>query len=74
MSAGNQQKKQQKQDAKQTAGTWNCACGTSNATKFCGNCGKPQPAEVICTKCKWKRPAEQSSMKFCGECGTQFPV
>jgi len=74
LSDSSKQKKQQKQDAKQASLTWTCACGVNNTTKFCGECGKPEPAEVKCVKCKWIRPKESSSMKFCGECGTQFPV
>jgi len=52
--------------------SWTCGCGVTNTTKFCGGCGKPAPAPLKCPKCKWVRPAENSSMKFCGNCGTQL--
>ena len=58
-------------DAKAESGdSWACACGVSNAGKFCGECGKPQPAETVCS-CGWTRPAG-SAIKFCGECGSKF--
>jgi len=50
--------------------SWACTCGTSNTGKFCGECGKAQGTETVCS-CGWKRPPE-SGMKFCGECGTKF--
>ncbi|MCL2206003.1 MAG: hypothetical protein FWB82_05730 [Treponema sp.] len=58
-------------DAKAESGdSWACACGVSNTGKFCGECGKPQPAETVCS-CGWIRPAG-STVKFCGECGSKF--
>jgi hypothetical protein len=54
--------------------SWACECGMTNKTKFCGGCGKPVPTEMkmICPKCKWERPLENSTMKFCGNCGAQL--
>jgi membrane protease subunit (stomatin/prohibitin family) len=69
-------RKEQKHAAKEAAIeaelTWVCECKTTNMSKFCGNCGKPEPADVLCSKCGWCRPRESSAMKFCGECGTAF--
>lgn len=33
----------QAQTPEQTPGQWTCSCGTVNAGKFCGECGKPRP-------------------------------
>ena len=44
---------------------WVCECGTSNVTKFCGECGKPKPSkEWVCPAC-----GTLNVTKFCGECG-----
>jgi membrane protease subunit (stomatin/prohibitin family) len=66
------QPKLSKQAKAAAANLWACACGASNATKFCGGCGKPAPTETICAGCGWKRPVENGGMKFCGECGAKF--
>ena len=52
--------------------SWVCACGVTNTGKFCGGCGKPAPAELICPQCQWVRPPENSNLKFCGNCGTRL--
>ncbi len=56
------------------AAGWTCSCGqTGNTGKFCGNCGKPQPAAAptACPKCGWQ-PADGNMPKFCPECGTKI--
>jgi len=68
---GNNRAKQGKQSEKKDV-SWTCECGLTNTTKFCGGCGKPAPAALVCPKCKWKRPVENSSQKFCGNCGTKL--
>ena len=62
---------QQSPQGKAAGASWACPCGTSNAGKFCGECGKPQPVETACS-CGWIRSPENSAMKFCGECGAKF--
>jgi len=58
-------------DAQAESGdSWACACGVSNVGKFCGECGKAQPAPAVCS-CGWERPIG-NTMKFCGECGSKF--
>jgi NADH pyrophosphatase NudC (nudix superfamily) len=52
--------------------SWVCACGVTNTGKFCGGCGKPAPAELICPQCRWVRPPESSNLKFCGNCGARL--
>ena len=63
---GKQEGNQQAQDN----ASWTCACGTSSTGKFCGECGKAQTVQAVCS-CGWKRPAD-NAVKFCGECGTKF--
>ena len=46
------------------------SCNSENpeATKFCGNCGKPlKPPKNGCAKCGAENPPQ---FKFCGECGS----
>lgn len=52
------------------AGSWTCACGSTNSGNFCSNCGakKPAPAEWFCTNCGTKCA---DTMKFCPSCGTK---
>ena len=69
---GNNDRNDLGQQAVDSPSSWNCECGVSSTTKFCGGCGKLSPAELACTECGWKRPLENSNMKFCGECGTMF--
>jgi len=52
--------------------TWLCECGLTCTTKFCGGCGKPAPAPLICPKCQWERPMENNAQKFCGNCGNRL--
>ena len=68
----NKKKGEGKEDgaSAESGNSWACACGVSNVGKFCGECGKAQPAETACA-CGWKRPAG-SAVKFCGECGAKF--
>lgn len=53
------------------AGTWQCACGTSNTGKFCNNCGKPKPAAQNSWKCSC---GAENTGKFCAECGKSKPA
>lgn len=59
--------------AAQTPGNaagWTCECGAVNSGKFCGECGKPQPAANtwIC-EC-----GNVNTGKFCSECGKPAPA
>ena len=65
-------KKELEKEKKEAASTWLCTCGTSNISKFCGSCGKPNPCDIPCKNCGWKRTPDKINMKFCGECGTLF--
>jgi hypothetical protein len=56
----------------QASSSWVCECGTVNATRFCGGCGKSASVDMVCSKCQWKRPPESSNLKFCGNCGNQL--
>ena len=47
------------------SGTWICGCGAENTGKFCGECGKPRPAQGPWT-CSC---GAVNTGKFCGECG-----
>lgn len=54
------------QMAGQTPATksWVCACGQTNAGKFCGNCGKPAPKMPWTCAC-----GETNEGNFCSNCG-----
>lgn len=57
------------------AGAWICtACGVSNTSKFCHECGspKPKPALYRCDKCGWVPDDQSQPPKFCPECGDRF--
>jgi tetratricopeptide (TPR) repeat protein len=43
-----------------------CQTDNSDGVKFCGECGQPLRAELICPSCGHKNP---SNVKFCHECG-----
>ena len=60
---------------------WKCECGTENNSKFCMNCGKPQPQAngwtcscgtvnqgKFCQNCGNKKPADAPLYK-CDKCG-----
>lgn len=51
--------------------SWNCpACGkTGLTTKWCPDCGTPQPEKWKCPNCN----EEGITTKFCPNCGTQKP-
>ena len=53
------------------AGSWTCACGTSNLLNFCSKCGSPRP--IINT---WYCPncGIPTTFAFCGNCGTPRPM
>ena len=54
--------------ASQPAG-WTCACGhTGNTGKFCGECGKPRPADEWTCSC-----GSVNKGKFCPSCGNPRP-
>ncbi len=65
------QQAQQYPQASQQTNTWNCTCGQNNNSKFCINCGKPQPSQNgwSCSKC-----GAINSGKFCMECGSPKPA
>lgn len=65
-----QQQPQQAAPASAPAG-WACACGhTGNTSKFCGECGKPQPqADGWTCGC-----GAVNKGKFCAECGKSKPA
>lgn len=55
-----------------TAAGWTCECGTTNQGKFCGNCGKPQPAPQ---PAGWTCECGNVNQgKFCGTCGKPQPA
>lgn len=69
---GQQQQAQQQQQQSQPAAPtgWQCPCGNAgNTSKFCAECGKPQPKEGgwICG-C-----GTVNKGKFCAECGKPQP-
>lgn len=50
---------------------WTCECGTVNTSKFCQNCGNPQPSNTVgwtCGEC-----GAVNKGKFCQECGKPKP-
>ena len=52
--------------------SWVCACGASNTTNFCSQCGsqKPEPSDGwTCPTCH-----QQNSGRFCSGCGAPRPV
>ena len=54
--------------ASQPAG-WTCSCGhTGNTGKFCGECGKPSPADEWTCSC-----GSVNKGKFCANCGNPRP-
>ena len=69
---GNKKNTSQAQKNQVKEVSWVCDCGITSTTKFCSGCGKPAPTELVCPKCKWKRPLDKSDLKFCGNCGTQL--
>ena len=52
------------------AGSWLCACGTTNTGKFCANCGQPKPAAADGWTCSC---GAVNKGKFCAECGAKKP-
>lgn len=50
---------------------WTCECGTVNTSKFCMNCGKPQPQNVAGWTCEC---GAVNKGKFCQECGKPKPA
>lgn len=69
---GDQQQQQKQQQATQAASStgWVCSCGRSgNTSKFCGECGKPQP-QVNGWTCSC---GGVNKGKFCAECGKPKP-
>lgn len=56
------------------AGMWNCSCGAVNKGKFCPECGKPKPVNLLyrCDKCGWVPEDPKNPPKFCPECGDRF--
>lgn len=53
------------------AGGWTCECGTTNTSKFCMNCGKPQPQNTVGWTCEC---GAVNKGKFCQECGKPKPA
>lgn len=53
------------------ANAWKCACGASNTSKFCSECGKPQPAPAGSWTCEC---GASNTGKFCAECGKPKPA
>ena len=54
---------------------WTCACGATNTSNFCAECGKPKPVaapEFACNKCGWTPADPTAPPKFCPECGDVF--
>lgn len=56
------------------AGLWTCSCGAVNKGKFCPECGKPKPVNLLyrCDKCGWVPEDPKNPPKFCPECGDRF--
>ena len=53
------------------ADSWACSCGTSNTGKFCANCGKPKPSDVLGWTCSC---GTVNKGRFCMECGKPKPA
>lgn len=69
--AAQQQPQQPQAPANQSTaqGGWTCECGTTNAGKFCQNCGKPKPEDN-----GWKCECGTVNQgKFCQNCGKPKP-
>lgn len=69
--AAQQQPQQPQPPANQSTaqGGWTCECGTTNAGKFCQNCGKPKPEDN-----GWKCECGTVNQgKFCQNCGKPKP-
>lgn len=69
--AAQQQAQQPQAPANQAPaqGGWTCECGTTNAGKFCQNCGKPKPEDN-----GWKCECGTVNQgKFCQNCGKPKP-
>lgn len=49
---------------------WTCVCGAVNTTKFCSECGKPEPEEKTGWTCVC---GAVNTTKFCTECGRPKP-
>ncbi len=52
------------------ANAWACACGKSNTSNFCNECGKPKPADSNGWTCS---AGHSNKGKFCAECGEKKP-
>ena len=64
-----QQQAAQAKPAQAAAGGWACACGTTNAGKFCTNCGATKSADGSWT-CSC---GHNNTGKFCQQCGGKKP-
>ncbi len=54
--------------------TWVCACGSTNTSKFCPECGKPRPRKVVyrCGRCGYVPEDPENPPRFCPDCGDRF--
>ncbi len=65
---GMQQQQPMQQQPSAPAGGWTCACGNTNAGKFCDNCGSKKPEDGWNCAC-----GKVNKGKFCAECGAKKP-
>ena len=56
------------------AGGWLCACGTTNAGKFCANCGQPKPEPKPAADAWTCACGTTNTGKFCANCGQPKPA
>jgi len=64
----------QKQQEQNKGEGWSCECGHLNINnKFCGECGKPQPAIISSIEWTCECGNTNTTSKFCGECGKPRP-
>lgn len=65
------QQPQHQQQQQSDANSWTCSCGTKNTSKFCMNCGKPQPTGGNSWTCSC---GTVNTGKFCMNCGKAQPA
>lgn len=49
--------------------SWRCECGNINNGRFCSQCGRKRPSEIVCNKCSYRWDGNGIQPKFCPVCG-----